>query len=352
MLKIGIIGCGYIAGKHVSTISRINGLQLAAVSDINPESMDRILVDYYRQLGKKRSVSRYVDYEALLADPTIDIVVVALLSGLHATVAKQAINQGKHVILEKPVALSIKEADELLALSRKTGRKVLVCHQLRYRPLLQKLQEMVAEGEFGKPYFAVSSLRLHRSPAYYQNSNWKGTWDKDGGMLVNQGIHMVDQLLWTMGQVKSVYGEIGKAIQTKDTEDIATGILQFNSGGRGLIEANTITTPKNLGYQLTVFGEKGSFSIGGKQFNRLTHYYSEKQQDVDSLYALEADKDEHYYMYQDFMGAILDNRQPKVSLVEGKQVLETIFALYRAHRTKSPIDLPLKDFSTKEMGGK
>ncbi|WP_042224833.1 Gfo/Idh/MocA family protein [Oceanobacillus manasiensis] len=352
MIKIGIIGCGYIAGKHVATISRIDRLQLAAVSDINQESMRKTITDYQSQVGKKSAVSCYENYEKLIEDPTIDIVVIAVISSLHATVAKQVMKQGKHVILEKPIALSLKEADELITISQETNSKVLVCHQLRYRPLLKKLQEMVENREFGEPYFAVSSLRLHRPVSYYNNSNWKGTWEKDGGMLVNQGIHMVDQLLWMMGQASTIYGELGKVVKTKETEDIATGILQFKNGGKGLIEANTITTPRNLGYELTLFGEKGSFSIGGMQFNELTHCYVENKENTEELRALALDKDEQYYMYLDLLDAIIDDRQPQVSLLEGKQALEAIFALYRADRMKSLIHLPIEDFNTKEMGGK
>ncbi|WP_404458975.1 Gfo/Idh/MocA family protein [Oceanobacillus kapialis] len=352
MLNVGLIGCGYISGKHLSSLSKMRGMQLTAVSDIDEKNMKKAVENYKNQSEQEVEISCYKNYGELLENPTIDVVVVTVISGLHAAVASEAIRHGKHVMLEKPIALSLKEADELILLAKTFKRKVLVCHQLRYRPLLQQLKEKVMEGAFGKPHLATISLRLYRSPSYFENSNWKGTWEQDGGMLINQGIHLVDQLLWMMGDLETAYGELGKALHTKETEDVATGIFHFSNRSKGLIEANTITIPQNLGYQLTVFGDEGSFSVGGRNFNELTHCYMDKEEERKELYTLASDMNEHSYMYEDMLQAIVNDRQPAVSLLEGKKALEAIFALYRADRKSAVISLPLDDFTTKEMGGK
>src|SRR5690625_491630 len=134
---------------------------------------------------------------------------------------------------------------------------------------MQPVKELIDCGYFWELYFGVISLRLNRTLAYYENSSWKGTWEKDGGMLVNQGIHLIDLLVWFMGDIDSVYGEIATKINRKETEDIAAGIISFQNDAKGMIEANTVTQPENIGYYLSIFGEKGSLCIGGKHFNEI-----------------------------------------------------------------------------------
>lgn len=258
---------------------------------------------------------------------------------------------GKHVIVEKPLALSMKDMHDLIELAEKRNKHILVCHQLRYRPLIQKINRLINDKKLGEIYFGSVTLMLNRSLAYYATNEWKGTWEKDGGMLINQGIHLVDLLIWMLGDVKSVYGDITKTLQTKETEDIALGFIQFQSGAKGLINANTITKPKNLGYSLAIFGEKGSIVIGGKYFNQLEHAYIEEDPELikELQLANESNDDEHAMMYKNFSQAINGEASLLMSAKEAKQSLESIFALYQSSVHKKPINLPLQHFSTTDM---
>lgn len=350
MLRIGLIGCGYIANKHLHTIVRSRDISLTAVSDIQKEKMKEAVQFYQKNKDTPESIALYENYYDMLDDPNIDAVVIAVISGLHAVIAKKALKHGKHLIIEKPLALSLQDADEIIDLSKKYNKTVLVCHQLRYRPLIQKVKQLLEKGYFGKLYLGVVSLRLNRSPEYYASAAWKGTWEKDGGMLVNQGIHLVDLLVWLMGDITSVYGEIANRVKQKKTEDIATGIITFENGAKGVIEANTITKPNNLGYQLAIFGEKGSICIGGKGFDKVEHCYLEDYPDIErELMELASARDEHDSMYQNFLESVSKKQRLLVTAEEGKKALEAIFAIYQSNQTTKPVKFPINNFSTKDM---
>lgn len=350
MIQAGLIGCGYIANKHIATIAKFAELKLAAVSDIEWEKMNEAAATYKRLIKKDAAIDFYRNYEEMLVDSNIDIVIIATNSSLHAEIAKKAIENGKHAIVEKPLALSLEEADEIISLSKERDVKVLVCHQLRYRPLLEEVKSIVEAGWLGKLYFGAISLRLHRSSEYYDSSRWKGTWQMDGGMLLNQGIHLVDLLIWIMGDIKSVYGEIATKIDNKETEDIATGIVSFKNGAKGIIEANTITKPENLGYYLSIFGEKGTICIEGKGLNEIEQCYVHNRPDArEHLEKRKEKTDEHFRMYKDFIRGLINHEPHLMNAQEGKKAVEAIFALYKSDRKRMPVHLPVKKFRTTDM---
>lgn len=350
MVRIGIIGCGFIARKHVQTISSMNQFSLVAVSDMHEERMNEIIHVYEEKTGVQSQIDQMVDYENLLKDPQIDVVVIAVLSGLHAKIAKQAIKHGKHVIIEKPLSLSLVEAKQLIARARERNRHVLVCHQLRYRPLMQKIKHLIDAGYFGELYTGAVTLRLNRNSDYYASADWKGSWKHDGGMLINQGIHYIDLLLWFMGDLESVYGELQTKKMYKETEDIALGIFTFENDAKGIIEANTITQPETVGYYLSVFGDKGSLSIGGRGFNEIEHCYIEDDPTIEAeLHKLSKTTDERERMYKNLYQALQGNEELLLCAEEGIHALEAIFALYTSHQKGERVNLPLQDFSTKQM---
>ncbi|MBC5636356.1 Gfo/Idh/MocA family oxidoreductase [Ornithinibacillus hominis] len=346
---VGLIGCGYIANRHIDTISKIKALDLVAVSDIDESKMDSIMQEYRQLTEQRKEILAYKKYEDLLEDERIDIVIIATVSSLHADMAIQALLHHKHVVLEKPLALSIDDANTIAEVSSIVGKRVLVCHQLRYRPVMSRIKELIEQGALGELYFGVASMRINRSSQYY-NSAWKGTWEKDGGMLLNQGVHLIDLLIWFMGDVQMVTGEIDRKLDVKSTEDIALGILTFENGAKGIIEANTITLPNNLGYYLTVFGEKGTISIGGPSFNILERCYLPNPFDTEELKTLLKDNNEHVYMYQHFIDAL--EKEDEVLLGNEKEAMRslmTIFALYESAREDKKVSLPIRSFATKEM---
>lgn len=347
--RAGLIGCGYIASRHIETISKINTLDLVAVSDIDESKMDNA-IQQYRQLAEQREeILAYKNYEDLLKDERIDIVIIATGSSLHADIAIKALLHQKHVVVEKPMALSVDDANKIAYVSSMVRKRVLVCHQLRYRPVMSRIKELLEQGALGELYLGVASMRINRSKQYY-NSAWKGTWDKDGGMLLNQGIHLIDLLIWFMGDVQTVTGEIDRKLDIKSTEDIALGMLTFENGAKGIIEANTITLPNNLGYYLTIFGEKGTISIGGPSLNILERCYLPNASDIENLKMLLKDNNEHVYMYQHFIEALEEEGEVLLGNErEAMRSLMTIFGLYDSARKYKKVSLPIRSFATKEM---
>ncbi|CDQ40414.1 Gfo/Idh/MocA family protein [Virgibacillus salexigens] len=351
MVGVGIIGCGYIAKKHVASIANCKELTLAAVSDLQVDRMEEVAKSYrQKQSNEVVPITIYEDYHNLLQDSRVEVVIVSTISSLHAQIAIQALQHKKHVIIEKPIALSLQEVEEMIRLAEQKDRRIFVCHQLRYRPFMRKLKSFIEKGYFGDIYLGVATLRLHRSQAYYASSPWKGTWDKDGGMLLNQGIHMVDLLLWLLGDATSVYGEMMNTNKNKETEDIATGILSFEGQSKGLIEANTITKPSNQGYYLSLFGEEGSIIVGGEHFNEIIHCYSQTHPEaIQALGNTTNDRNEHMYMYQDFIRAIKKQEDHLMTASEGKKALEVIFGMYQSAKEGKPVRFPLNDFRTEWM---
>ncbi|TGB01138.1 Gfo/Idh/MocA family protein [Halobacillus salinus] len=352
MIKVGIIGCGYISRKHIDTICQLETVDLLAVSDVQPKRMEEIIDCYRDKIKRTCTVKKYPDYRDLILDSEVDMIIISVISGLHADIAKEALIEGKHIIIEKPLALSIREADEIIQLSETSKSKVLVCHQLRYRPLISKIKEILDSGDLGVPLMGSVSARINRSADYYNAARWRGSWKEDGGMLVNQGIHIIDILVWLLGDIETVYGEISKRQSSveKETEDIAAGIIHFSNQAKGVIDVNTITQPRNQGYSISLFCEKGSIIIGGSSLERLEHCYIEDNEDlVNDLYDLCDTRDEHLRMYQNFTDAILKDTPLIMDAVEGKKALETIFSLYESSVRKRPIHLPLLNFSTTDM---
>ncbi|MGP4070126.1 Gfo/Idh/MocA family protein [Halobacillus sp. B29] len=350
MLKAGIIGCGYISKKHLKTITRLDSVKLHAVSDVQKSRMEEAVSFYLENIACNAPVKQYQDYLDLVHDSEIDIIIITVISGLHAKIAKQGLIESKHVIVEKPLALSIREADEIIKLSRLKQKKVLVCHQLRYRPIFLKLKELLEKGTLGKPYMGAVSARINRSQQYYESAAWRGSWEHDGGMLINQGIHLVDLLVWLLGDINTVYGEVARNNELKEIEDVATGIIHFNNNAKGTIEVNTITKPATQGYCLSLYFEKGTIILGGAGFDKLEHCFIEgEDQLVRELKEVCKQKDEQFLMYQNFIDSILNHTLLVVDASEGKRALEVIFALYRSNNNKLPVELPLLSFSTIEM---
>ena len=360
MIRFGLIGCGRIAQLHLKTLARLAEARLCAVSDIDRQKMTRAEQLYagYRQKrleGKDSALvcRHYTDYRRLLQDKNIDVVIICTLSNLHADIVRQALKAGKHVIVEKPLALSLKEADEIIALARKEQRHVLVCHQLRYRPLMLKIKQLLEEEALGTMYLGVVSIRICRPASYYAAAPWRGTWLKDGGMLVNQGIHFIDLLQWFLGDIDEVYAEISKGNIPKETEDVALGLMKFTNSARGVIEANTLTYPNNMGYSLSLFGEKGTISIGGERLNQVVRWSVEgRQEALADMRDLAKDDREHEYMYRDFLEVLAGEKENVlINASEGKKALETIFGLYHSVLKHRPQKLPLETFDISKMKG-
>lgn len=345
-MRFGIIGCGKIAHRHLASLAKCPKADLIALCDIQRERMYTVQRSYDQLSGSDKVISHYQHISDMLSNAEVQAVVIATPSLLHAPLAKQAIAMGKHVLIEKPIALSLQDADEIEAAAREQHVVVHICHQLRYKPVMQCVKSLIAKGAMGKLHLGVVSMRIQRSQTYYDEASWRGTWDKDGGMLLNQGIHLIDLLQWFMGDYNKVFGQMLRGSIPKQTEDVAAGIVTFKSGGIGIIEANTLTYPSNYDNSITLIGEKGTVSIGGIGLQEVRKWVIEKEPQPPESAAV----DEHLLMYEQFIEAVEGNdRSMVIPAAEGKKAAELIFALYDSVRKEREVFAPLTAFSTAMM---
>jgi len=348
VIKFGLIGCGRISDRHIASLAKCEGAALAAICDVQQARMDLIEASYRNLTKSDTAIARYSDAESLLKDANVDAVVIATPSAAHASLALQAIRSGKHVILEKPMALSLEDARKIADLSKERRIVVQVCHQLRYRTLLKRVKEAITSGSMGAIRLGVVSMRLNRSEAYYEAAPWRGTWEFDGGMLLNQGIHLVDLLQWYMGEAYNVLGRISHGPIRKQTEDVAAGIIAFENGAIGVIEANTLTYPSNYDNSITLFGDRGTVSIGGIALNEIRKWSIPGVEPPNP----QEEIDEHLEMYVQFMNAVQTGSDTSlIHAEEGKRAVELIFSLYESARTRQSVTAPLSAFATTMMLG-
>lgn len=355
-VRFGLIGCGRIAAKHIESLSRMKDACLVAVCDVDQERMDWIEREYREKSGHKVKLRRFVHYRELAEYPGIDAVIIAASSNVHGDVAISALLGNKHVLLEKPMALNLEDAQRIVKLSEDKGLHVMVCHQLRYRPLLKEIKRQISNDVLGKIYLGVASLRWHRSSSYYDAASWRGTWELDGGMLLNQGIHMVDLLCWFLGDIEKASGLLSRVQEKKETEDIALGMFTFSSGAKGLVEANTVTYDCNLLTSITVFGAMGTISLGGRSLETIERWKftnMEQEKDVaEWLNQLKDDQNEHLYMYQDFLDVLLTGKKKTtIDAREGYRTLEAVFSIYQSALLNRTVTLPQQAFTTLDMKG-
>ncbi|QTH46309.1 Gfo/Idh/MocA family oxidoreductase [Cohnella sp. LGH] len=351
MIRFGLIGCGSIATKHAESIIACRDAELVALADPVPERMAALARKYAQARSvSESSVAVYTDPSRLVQDSRIDAVVIAAPSFMHVRWAKESLQAGKHVLLEKPLALSLKDADAIAELASACGRRVQVCHQLRYRPLLRLAKSWIGQGALGKLRMGSVSILLNRSRDYYASSEWRGTWKMDGGMLLNQGVHLIDLLLWLMDErPDSVYGLIGRGASAKETEETAAATIRFTSGAVGSIEATTLCKPNNLEQSLTLVGDRGTIRIGGVNLTEVQRWHSDEFP-VPS-FPLTA-VNEHAEMYGQFIAALqgaAEDMQSSVSAAEARRSLDVAFAVYESSRLGVPVQVPLSSFDTESM---
>lgn len=341
-LGFGVIGCGRIAPKHAESIISIPGAKLAAVCDIIPERAEKFAGLY--------NAVPYKNYQELLQRPDIDIVTIATPSGNHAEIGIEAARAGKHVMVEKPMAMTLEQADELIRTCRKHSVKLGVIHQNRYNKAVKLLRAAMDSGRFGKLTHGQATIRWNRNDEYYAQAPWRGTKLQDGGVLMNQSIHNIDLLQWMMGPVESVFGYTSTALRPIEMEDVAGAVLRFKNGAIGLIEAATTIFPTNIEETLNIFGETGSVIIGGIAVNRIEAWeFSGSEKEKEQIFAAQENDPPTVYGFghreiiEDMINAVRTNSTPSVSGEEGRKALEIILAIYKSCETGIPVKLPLAE---------
>lgn len=356
-MKYALIGCGRIAVNHVKAVNN-NKLEFVAACDIVPENID-ILFDK-QEPDNKEGIARYTDYKQMIEEnPDIELVSIATPSGIHAEIALFCIDHGINVIIEKPMAMNIADADEIIRRSEEKGVVVSACHQNRFNVAVQKTRKALEAGRFGRLSHGSIHVRWNRNKAYYDQAPWRGTWQDDGGCLMNQCIHGIDLLRWMMGgEVESVYGVTRQQFHDYlEAEDVGMAVVTFKNGAVATIEGTTNVYPKNLEETLYLFGEKGTVKIGGTSTNNIDvwDFSDESEEDLANKELKEATSNVygngHTSLFADVMDSITNHRKPYVDAVAGRNALEMILAIYKSMSTGEAVKLPLKDFASTDMKG-
>lgn len=356
-MKYALIGCGRIAVNHVKAVNS-NNLEFVAACDIVPENIDNL---FNKQEPKNReNIARYTDYRKLIEDhPEIELVAIATPSGIHAEIALFCIDHGINVIIEKPMAMNMRDANEIIKKSEEKGVVVSACHQNRFNVAVQKTRKALEAGRFGTLSHGSIHVRWNRNKAYYEQAPWRGTWQDDGGCLMNQCIHGIDLLRWMMGnEVDTVYGVTRQQIHHYlEAEDIGMAVVTFKNGAVATIEGTINVYPQNLEETLYLFGENGTVKIGGKSTNNLDvwNFADETEEDKVNKGLEEATSNVygngHKSLYADVMDSIINHHKPYVDAVAGRNALEMILAIYKSMKTGQPVKLPLDDFASTDMTG-
>lgn len=355
-MKYALIGCGRISTNHIKAAVN-NKLEIAAVCDILDERMEEVLSKH--DLQNDESIKRYNDYKVMVEEVKPELVSIATESGSHAEIALYLIDKGINVIIEKPMAMSIKDADEIIKRSEEKGVKVSACHQNRFNIAVQEMRKAFESGRFGKLSHGSIHVRWNRNKNYYEQAPWRGTWKEDGGALMNQCIHGIDLLRWMMGdEIEEVYGVTKQQFHDYlEAEDVGMAVVKFKNGAVGTIEGTTNVYPKNLEETLYLFGEKGTVKLGGKSTNNIDVWDFADETDEDNKNKGLEEQTSNVYgnghtsLFRDVIEAIEQDRKPYVDAVAGRNALELVLSIYKSQKEGKAVKLPLDDFASTDMKG-
>ena len=355
-LRAAIIGCGRISSKHIEAlVNNSDKINLVALCDRTISKAINNKEFYLGKIRQDNNINIYRDYKKMLENEKIDMVAICTESGYHAEISIYCMNKGVHVICEKPMALSISDADEMIETSKRNKVKLCINHQNRFNPPIQKLRKAVELNKFNKIINGTARILWNRGNDYYNQAIWRGTWEYDGGTLMNQCIHNIDLLQWMLGgEAEVVYAQCNNFIRPIEAEDFGAVIIKFKNGAIGVVEGTACVYPKNLEETLSVFGETGTVCIGGLAVNKIeTWEFKEdimndnkelSEENIENVYG-----SGHTPLYKDFEEAIRLDREPSINGEEGKKAVEIILAAYKASLTGLPVQLPLDNFSTLMM---
>jgi predicted dehydrogenase len=338
-LGFGLVGCGTIAPVHAEAIQRTEGARLVAVASRDPGRA--------RMFAESRGVEWAPDLAVLLKRPDVDVVTICTPSGLHADMAVAAMKAGKHVVVEKPLAVTLAQADAMLEACRRANRALAVISQLRFAPEVREARAAISEGRLGRLLLVDLSMKYFRSQAYYDSAGWRGTWAADGGgALMNQGIHGVDLLLWIAGPARTVFGFARTLARRIEVEDTAVAALELTGGALATIVGTTSVVPGHP-RRLAFHGERGTieleetrivrWEIDGESPRAPAATPSSAASAAQSPTAV--GHDEFASQYAAIVASLHDRRPPPVGGDQAYRALATVLAIYEASRTGRPVSL-------------
>lgn len=355
-MKYALIGCGRISPNHIAA-AKANHLEIVSICDIVAANME----DKKLKFELPDYVKQYTDYKEMLYYEKPQLVAIATESGNHARIALECIEAGCNLIIEKPIALSLEDADKIIARANEKGVKVCACHQNRFNKSILKIRDAVEKKRFGRMFYGTAHIRWCRDYEYYSRASWRGTWEQDGGALMNQCIHNIDLLRWMMGdEIVEVVGMTDKLNHAYiAAEDFGIALIKFANGAYGVVEGTTDIYPKNLEETLYLFGEKGTVKAGGQSVNVIEEWnFSDMLDDPETIKAQYHEVPPNVYgfghtpLYKDVIEAIAENRAPYVDAKAGRRALELVLAIYQSAATGSFVKFPLNQCTTEQFKGR
>ncbi len=356
-MRYALIGCGRISPNHIVAAQQ-NNLDIVAICDMSFNNMKDKVVKF----KLPSSVKCYIDYKEMLIAEQPELVAIATESGKHAQIALDCmIITHANLIIEKPIALSLEDADRIISVANQEGVKVCACHQNRFNKSIQKIREAIEMERFGKMLYGTAHIRWARDYEYYSRAKWRGTWEQDGGALMNQCIHNIDLLRWMMGdEVDSVVGMTDRMKHDYiEAEDLGIALVKFKNGAYGIIEGTTNIYPRNLEETLYLFGEKGTVKAGGTSVNVIEEWcFSDMLDDPDEVKQQFHENPPNVYgyghtpLYRDVIEAIREDRTPYVDAKAGRRALELVLAVYKSSVEGKVLRLPLEGCSTNDFKGR
>ena len=339
-LNFALVGCGRIAKRHSELLglNQIQNARLVAVCDLVREKAEKIATQF--------SVPHFTDMHEMMRAVNIDVVVVLTESGKHAEHVVALSPYGKHIVVEKPMALTLDDADAMIRACDESGAKLFIVKQNRFNVPVLKLRQALKAGRFGKLVLGTVRVRWCRHQANYDQDPWRGTWALDGGVLTNQASHHVDLLEWMMGQVDSVFAMSTTALANIEAEDTAVVTLRFRNGALGVIEATTAARPTDLEGSISILGEGGTVEIGGFAVNQMKVWnFAQPESDDDKVMEQYSVNPPNVYgfghqaYYEHVVDCILNNARHLVDGLEGRKSLELINAIYESVETGREVPL-------------
>ncbi len=341
MTPIGfaIVGCGgMIGGVHAAAVKDIHGARLVGGWSRSAEKG--------RRFAEQHQVQAYQSYDELLGDPEVQAVSVCLPSGHHADHGIKAAAAGKHVVVEKPIDITIPKAMGLIETCRKHDRKLAVIFQTRYTPAARRVRRAMELGLLGRLILGDAYVKWHRSPEYYKNNAWRGTKAIDGGgALINQAIHTVDLLQWLMGGIRRVSGLVRTSTHAIEAEDLGVATVEYANGAVGVIEGSTAVRP-GFKERIEIHGERGSITLEGGNITAWkvdgcaeADYVDAQKVSYGSTNSPAISHVNHQRQFEDIVAAIQQRREPSVNGEEGLKALKVVLGIYESSAKRQWVDL-------------
>lgn len=354
-IRYAIIGCGRISPNHIAAALK-NDYEIVALCDLIEENID----DKILKFSLSENVKKYTDYKEMIRKEDISLIAIATESGKHGEIALYCLNHNINLIIEKPITLDLEEADKIIELAKERKLIVSACHQNRFNKSVLKIREAMHQNRFGRLFYGTAHIRWNRTREYYDRAKWRGTWENDGGALMNQCIHNIDLLRWMMGT------EIEEVVAMTDNlnhdyieaEDLGIALIKFKNGSYGIIEGTTNVYPRNLEETLYIFGQKGTVKAGGESVNLIQEWnfadllddpievkdkYSETPPNIYGF--------GHIPLYEDVKESIINHREPLVTAKDGRDALELVLGIYESSHSGKKVKFPLKSLNTLRYKG-